>query len=145
MHCGASVSELCGVLVLHRQHNRYCTFAILDVYMHNKENLSFIIHAAAVNIEHPALFFSLRFIKLSCLYSTVSAARRALSRSLLRRSLSSLSWGSKTRNGTEQNERNERNVAKSKVRPHFLFFSITKALSKVLCLILASSAARILP
>ena len=48
--------------------------------MHNKENVRFIqIHAAAVRVERPALSLSLRFINLSCLWSAVSAARRALS------------------------------------------------------------------
>ena len=46
---------------------------------------------------------------------------------------------SKTRNGTEWNG------SKSKIRPWFLLFSITKALSKALCLVLASSATHVLP
>ena len=56
--------------------------------MYNKEkpSLKFVqIYAAAVSVERPALSLSLRFVNLSWLYLAVSAARRALSRSLVRR------------------------------------------------------------
>ena len=77
VHCGASASELCGVLVLHRHHNSYThvIYSMFSMYMcttKRKLNLSFVqIYAAAIRVELPALSLSLRFINLSSLCSAV--------------------------------------------------------------------------